>query len=422
MLTPATALPTRSGVPNTTAPDEVPDVAARNSLATTPNARILSIESAFPEFSGDLDLATANAQALSCETEKQASKVAKLYRRAGVEHRGSVLLNKVPPNNKSSSREAIELIQDERSSIPFYPPLSESVGGPTTRERNERFSTEAPDLVCRASSTALKSAGCAPSQVTHLITVTCTGFYSPGIDIELIETLGLPPTTQRTQIGFMGCHALINAFRVAQGLVASDTSACVLIASVELCSLHYQYGYDAQKIVSGSLFADGAAGVVVAGREFEPAEITVTNPSWSANLGISATGSCLIPKTQNEMTWKIGDHGFEMTLSAAVPGLIEKNLRPYLEGWLAGQGETIESIQGWAVHPGGTRIVQAVQNALGLADEQLAIPLEVLRQHGNMSSATLGAVLKQYANANISRPWLMLGFGPGLEIEVALLR
>lgn len=418
MLTPATAIPTRSGVPNATNPD----ASKRRSVAMTRIARILSIESAFPEFSGDIDLATANAQALSCENEKQASKVAKLYRRAGVEQRGSVLLGDSPSHEASRTHEPGELIQGGQSRVAFYPPLSESVGGPTTRERNEKFATEAPALARHAGSTALRSAGCTPSQVTHLITVTCTGFYSPGIDIELIEKLALPPTTQRTQIGFMGCHALINAFRVAQGLAACDPNACVLIVSVELCSLHYQYGYDAQKIVSGSLFADGAAGVVVAGKEFETSQTIESASSWISNLNIVATGSCLIPKTRNEMTWKVGDHGFEMTLSAAVPGLIEENLRPYLAGWLAEQGESIESIQGWAVHPGGIRIVQAVQNALGLADEQLTIPFEVLRQHGNMSSATLGAVLKQYANENTPLPWLMLGFGPGLEIEVALLR
>ena len=381
-----------------------------------PIARVLSVQTAFPQQSGNLALATANAQALSCETEKQAAKVAKLYLRAGVEQRGSVLLDKLPPSRDGGS------IQDEQLAVSFYPPLSESVAGPTTRERNERFAIEAPTLACGAGEAALQSAGCVPSQVTHLITVTCTGFYSPGIDIDLIETLGLPSTTQRTQVGFMGCHALINAFRVAQGLVSCDTKACVLIVSVELCSLHYQYGYDAQKIVSGSLFADGAAGVIVAGQDFKASRNSQPNSSASPSPDISATGSCLIPETRDQMTWKVGDHGFEMTLSASVPGIIEKELRPYLEGWLAERGETIESIQGWAVHPGGTRIVQSVQNALGLTDEQLAIPLAILRQHGNMSSATLGAVLKQFATDDIPRPWLMLGFGPGLEIEVALLK
>ena len=122
------------------------------------------------------------------------------------------------------------------------------------------------------------------------------------------------------------------------------------------------------------------------------------------------------------MTWRIGDHGFQMTLDATVPGLIEKNLAGFLVPWLNQHGETLESIGGWAAHPGGNRILQAVESSLGLGEDALTIPREVLRRHGNMSSATLGVVLGDFAKQSIPGPWLMLGFGPGLEIEVALLR
>lgn len=366
-----------------------------------PTATILSCVSVVPELSVDLDLATAEAQLLSCETESQATKLAKLYRRTGVQNRGSVLLEREEHSGKLS--------------VPFFPPLAEDNRGPTTCERNERFALHAPQLGIQAGADALSASGCQASDVTHLLTVTCTGFYSPGLDVDLIETLGLPVTTERLQVGFMGCHALINAMRAARGFVAADPKACVLVVSVELCSLHYQYGYDAQRIVSGSLFSDGAAGVVVAGSDFERSDAKIDSPK------IAATGSCLIPGSREAMTWKIGDHGFMMTLSAAVPLLIEDNLLAYMTDWLFQNGQTIQSIGGWAVHPGGSRILDAVRNSLNLTDDQLAISRGVLKDHGNMSSATLGAVLKRFEDADVPRPWVMLGFGPGLEIEVALL-
>lgn len=383
-------------------------MAKRRGPSRPRSASVLAIESVVPPHTADVALATAAAQSMSCGSEKEAEMVAKLYRRTGVQTRGSVLLER--------DETAGHLGQS------FYPHASESPRGPTTSQRNERFALDGPRLAVAAGNAAIRSSGCLPSDVTHLITVTCTGFYSPGIDIELIESLNLPVTTERIQIGFMGCHALINAMRTARGLAAADPHACVLIVSVELCSLHYQYGYDAQRIVSGSLFSDGAAGVIVAGSEYEVVEEVVELDPGNSPVQIVATGSCLIPGSRDAMTWTIGDHGFEMTLSASVPALIEEHLRAYLSEWLTRHGESIESIGGWAVHPGGARILTAVQTSLGLSDEQLAISRSTLRDHGNMSSATLGAVLQEFGEQSIERPWLMLGFGPGLEIEVALLR
>ncbi len=364
-------------------------------------ASLLSIASAVPRYHADRQLSTTQAQRMSCRTEREANTVEKLHRRTGVDTRGSVLLEEPTPGATTQS---------------FYDALNVDARGPSTRTRNDRFAIEAPRLAIAAAGRAMQLSGCQAEQITHLVTVTCTGFCAPGIDIDLIEQLGLPATTQRIQVGFMGCHALINACRTARGLVAAEPAACVLVASVELCSLHYQYGYDAQRIVSGSLFADGAAAAIVAGRRF------VDHHGHSEMGEISATGSCLIPGSRDAMSWLIGDHGFEMTLRSSVPALIQANLAGYLEGWLAEQDLTVESIGGWAVHPGGVRIVDAVEKSLGLPAESLDISRDVLRRHGNMSSATLGFVLEEFVRCDVPRPWLMLGFGPGLEIEVALIR
>lgn len=241
-------------------------------------------------------------------------------------------------------------------------------------------------------------------------------FRAPGIDIELIDQLKLPITTERVQVGFMGCHGAINGLRAASGLVAANPAANVLMCSVELCSLHYQYGYDPDRIVSGALFADGAAGLVL--NLGSSSASSVPSPLGT----VAATGSSLVPDSRDAMTWKIGNHGFEMTLSAKVPALIEEHLTTFLEPWLAKQGESLDSIAGWAVHPGGSRILSAVETSLQLDGETLSVSRGVLSEHGNMSSATMLFILQRFAAIGKPKPWLMLGFGPGLEIEVALIR
>jgi predicted naringenin-chalcone synthase len=133
------------------------------------------------------------------------------------------------------------------------------------------------------------------------------------------------------------------------------------------------------------------------------------------------TGSTLIPDSQQAMTWRIGDNGFCMSLSAEVPDLIEQQLKPNLSAWLKTQRLKIEDIKGWGVHPGGTRVLEAVQKSLQLDENDLRFSRTVLREHGNMSSATLLFILKQLRDNAVPRPWVMLGFGPGLEIEMALI-
>ena len=151
--------------------------------------------------------------------------------------------------------------------------------------------------------------------------MSCTGFFAPGLDLALIRGLGLPATVECAQVGYMGCHGAMNGLRVARAFGAADPEARVLLCATELCSLHYNYGWDPQKIVANAIFSDGAAAVVGTGGQ-EPWHVT-------------ATGSCLLPESADAMTWTIGDHGFEMTLSRRVPELIARHLRPWLESWLA---------------------------------------------------------------------------------------
>tara|TARA_R110002049_G_scaffold27321_2_gene94030 strand:- start:110714 stop:111805 length:1092 start_codon:yes stop_codon:yes gene_type:complete len=362
------------------------------------SAAILGLGIAAPTHRIGLEAATKYAEMMSCSEPTQSRKVEAVYRRSGVQHRGSVLLE--------------ESIGGSISQSFYHAATSPEDRGPSTCSRSQRYQEEAPILAESSASQALQASGITADEITHLVTVSCTGFSAPGIDIALIDELGLPPTTQRVQVGFMGCHGAINGLRAAQGLVAADPRARVLMCSVELCSLHYQYGYDSDRIVSGALFADGSASVVLAADESDETSVGC----------VAATGSCLVPESRDAMTWVIGNYGYEMTLRATVPGLIEEQLEGFLTPWLAEQGHTIDSIGGWAVHPGGARILTAVETALELDPSELAVSRSVLADHGNMSSATMLFILERFAAEKRPKPWLMLGFGPGLEIEVALIR
>ncbi len=292
-------------------------------------------------------------------------------------------------------------------------PTQENEGvGPTTAERMEVYAKEAGPLALRASVRALNESGFAPDSLTHIVTVSCTGFVAPGVDLALIKGLGLKPTVQRTHVGFMGCHGALNGLRVANAFATADPTARVLVCAVELCSLHYYYGSAPDKLVANAIFADGAAAVVGCSRE-------AAAPS-GPRLNLRASGSCLLPDSAADMGWTVGDHGFEMTLSRRVPSLIAKHLRPWLESWLGDNGLSLAEVGSWAVHPGGPKIVSGVEESLSLPPSALTMSRSVFADYGNMSSPTVLFVLDALRRANAPRPCVALGFGPGLVAEAAL--
>jgi predicted naringenin-chalcone synthase len=341
------------------------------------------------------------AQQVIRPTDQQTRLLKALYRRTGVKNRHTALphrtaLDWVPAPAGAAVDEAAASTMDGL--------------GPSTSQRMRFYSEHAPPLAISAASHALEQATIDPSEITHLITVTCTGFTAPGVDTALITALGLRPTTERIQVGFMGCHGAINGIRVARSLALADPHACPLLCAVELCSLHFRFGWDEDRVVANALFADGAAALATSGRQ-------AADGAWS----VVATGSCLVPDSEDAMTWRIGDHGFEMTLSARVPELVGRHLRPWLAGWLEEHGLSIESVGSWAVHPGGPRILSAVSESLGLPPDATAVSRDILAQFGNMSSPTVLFILDRLRKAQAPRPCVALGFGPGMFAEVALL-
>jgi predicted naringenin-chalcone synthase len=329
-----------------------------------------------------------------------------IYNKSGVGERYSVLLEQ-PPSHLT--------LPEHRQS--FYADKSSAQDlGPTTSQRMQQYNQHAPHLATQVCETALYQADIKPSEITHLITVSCTGFVAPGFDIKVIQNLQLPNDIARTHIGFMGCHGAMNALRVADHIVRANSKAKVLICAVELCSLHYQYDFQPDQIIANALFADGAAAVCITASDQETDPV---NPTPS--LQLLSNGSYLFPDTLEAMTWQVRDHGFAMTLSPHVPELIQAQLKPWLEKWLNSNGHSLNDIIHWAIHPGGPKILDAVLNSLELAHEKAETSREVLRCFGNMSSPTSFFVLRAIQTQNVKGKCVMLGFGPGLAVETALL-
>lgn len=346
-----------------------------------------------------------------------------LYARSGIGRRHSVVLQK--------SEGPLEERQE------FYTPARDPGDfGPSTSDRMARYEADAHGLAARAAGAALRDAEVAPGDVTHLITVTCTGFFAPGLDTAIIRQVGLTPEVHRTHVGFMGCHGLMNGLRAAGAVAAADPTACVLVSTVELCTLHLSYSWDPQDLVANALFADGAAALVVrsagtgpfpktTGTEVVPAatEAAGGRPTPRTDRGpvLVASDSCLLPDSREAMTWRIGDHGFRMTLSPGVPEAVRRHAAPWVRGWLEKKGLGVDEVGSWAVHPGGPRVLTAFADGLELEREAFDVSRDVLARYGNMSSATLGFILQALRDADAPRPWVAAAFGPGLTVEAALL-
>jgi len=371
--------------------------------------RLRSLATATPPLRVDQSTAARLAAAVSTPDGARSGALAALYRRTRIASRGSMLLEPGP-------------------GCTFYPPArSAEDRGPGTDDRMRRYAEASVDLLAPAAARALDEAETAPTSITHLVLASCTGFVAPGPDVALVKRLGLGADVQRTLVGFMGCHGAFNAMRVAGGLVAADPSAKVLVCAVEICSVHFHYGFDPQQMVSNALFADGAAAAVVEGTgagTAEPSDLARSGiaPSTGASgVRVVAHGSHIFPDSEQAMTWRITDHGFAMTLSPRVPELIATELTGWLDGWLARHGLDRTDVGSWAVHPGGPRIVSTTAAALGVGDEALAASSAVLRDHGNMSSPTILFILDRLRRAEAPGPWVALGFGPGLTVEAMLL-
>jgi predicted naringenin-chalcone synthase len=247
-------------------------------------------------------------------------------------------------------------------------------------------------------------------EVTHLITVTCTGLSAPGLDIQLVQALNLSPNIIRTSVNFMGCYAALHAIKIADAFCKADASAKVLVVCAELCTLHFQKSNDIDAILSSTLFADGSAACLISGDNNDK------------GLEIKQFYSQIALSGQADMAWQLSSTGFLMTLSSHVPKLIKQEIRNLLKNSLQKLGLRIENITDWAIHPGGKNILEAVETSLELSVNALSDSYDVLKNYGNMSSPTILFVLKKMMEDSSKKGNIFaIAFGPGITMESVIL-
>ncbi len=357
------------------------------------------IETILPEFSFSQDAASARMQEWAAD-DRTRRIIRVLYRQSGIERRHSVVTD-----FDGEARDGFFATGPDGARL-----------GPGTGARNDLFARESRRLSVALARKLLDGCpGIGPGGVTHVVTVSCTGFYNPGPDYYIVRELGLPLSTQRYHLGFMGCYAALPALRMAAQFCEANPEAAVLVMCLELCSLHLQLQAEDDYLLANSLFADGAAAALVSAREPAPGQ---------GAYRIGDFHSALVTDGEQDMAWRIGDHGFDIALSSYVPKLIGANIREFIEPSLASSGLAPGDVCTWAVHPGGKAIIDQVQAALGLAPDQVRTSREVLRDYGNMSSATILFVLRDILRRPPAGPGdtvCAVAFGPGLTVEMALL-
>jgi predicted naringenin-chalcone synthase len=290
-------------------------------------------------------------------------------------------------------------------------PVLEDVSRWSTKARMERYLVEALPLGKEAVAGALDSAGLDPTDVALFAVCSCTGYATPGLDILLARDLGMSARTQRLFIGHMGCYAALPGLGVVTDFVAGRGRPALLLC-LELTSLHLQPPTrDPQQIVAHALFSDAAAAVAV-----RPAG--APGPGYAVREVAAVTDTA----TADHMTWDVTDAGFRMGLSPRVPDVLAEHVGPLVHGLLDGQGLTVSDVDGWAVHPGGPRILDVVRDCLGLSEERMSPSRDALAAHGNCSSPTVLLVVDALRRAPTPpRHIVALAFGPGLTLYAVLL-
>ncbi len=333
--------------------------------------------------------------------EHDGNRLSALYKRSGIEQRYAC----IPDYN--------EALQQRR----LFPDTPDLEPFPSIDKRMDIYAAEAPklgelaiaDLFEQIETTLFK-----PKAITHLITVSCTGMSTPGLDLMLLERLELPLNTQRTSVNFMGCYAAVHALKMAHQICSSQTASQVLIVCVELCSLHFQKNNNNDNITANAIFGDGAAACLMVSDDLVQEK--------EGCLMVQNFYSEVLPDGKKDMAWQISSTGFLMTLSAYIPQFIEAAIETLILNALNHYHLKKADVQHWAIHPGGRKILDVTQGKLSLTHEDLLYSYQVLKDYGNMSSPTILYVLKaMLKNPQLKGNIFGTAFGPGLTMETFLL-
>ncbi|MEX2591436.1 MAG: type III polyketide synthase [Anditalea sp.] len=323
--------------------------------------------------------------------QKEGRKLNFIYKRSGI-------------NTRHSALEDFKYSNPEK--FTFFPKNGNLEPFPSTKQRMLVFQQKAQELAIEAIENCLEKSTTAIKEISHLILVSCTGMYAPGLEMDIIHHLGINETVERYSIHFMGCYASFNALKLADRICDSDPKAKVLIVSVELCTLHFQKEYNENNLLSNAIFGDGAAAVLVSKER--------------AGIQIKGYQSHIYKDGANDMAWYIGDFGFEMKLSKYIPGLLEKGIGHFKKR--LEEKFQVSKIKHFAIHPGGIQILKKVEGAFGILPHQNRHAHATLGKFGNMSSATILFILSALLDdKTLEGDVLAMGFGPGLTLETLLL-
>lgn len=352
-------------------------------------AKIISIATAVPAFCHDQKNILHFMQDAYHLDEVEKRKLSFLYTMSGIKTRHSV----------------VEDYGVDKSKWTFIP--TNNAAFPSLEKRMDLYQQHAMPLSKKAIVQCIDGVITA-QQITHLITVSCTGMAAPGLDLALMEALQLSPNLYRTSINFMGCYAAIHALKMAKMICDTTPNANVILVCTEFCTLHFQQTYNLDNAASSLLFADGCAAVLVSNCINSNKAIVLNN--FYATVAF---------KGKNDMSWQLSSHGFLMTLSGYVPQLIEEDIETLVSEALQTQSLSKDDVTHWCIHPGGKKIVDVIQKKLSLSDADVAPSRSVLSKYGNMSSATILFVLKEMMEEETVSPKNIFGvaFGPGLTME-----
>lgn len=286
---------------------------------------------------------------------------------------------------------------------------------PDTKSRMSKYEKWSIELTKKAVKELAEKNKIDFSLIDRLITISCTGFFAPGLDYELIREFKISPSVKRTNIGFMGCAASLIGINSVWEATRNNQNENVIMVSVELCSLHLQTEPTRDNILANMIFADGAAAAYFSNKKVDE----------DIHLEIQFTESFLFEDSAKFMGWKIGNNGFEMMLSSELPKIILNSASPKAIEILEKKGINVSEVKHWALHPGGRAILDSLQNGLQLSDQQLEPSREVLKIFGNLSSVSILYVTKEILNRqqlNKDDLCCAIAFGPGLTMELVLFK
>jgi predicted naringenin-chalcone synthase len=355
-------------------------------------SKIISIGTQVPQYRHKQEDILEFMTQIYAFTDSDKRKLKFLYHQSGIETRNSVIADYSRPVTEWK----------------FYPHAENLEPFPSLEQRMTWYNKYAGPLSVDAIRQCINNK-IHPVEITHLITVSCTGMSAPGLDLQVMELMDLPKTIFRTSINFMGCYASIHALRLAHAICQTEPDAKVVIVSTELCTLHFQREPTMDNIASSLLFADGSAAALI-------------TPDDYPSKGISLSGfySEVLRKGKKDMAWELTSTGFQMTLSNYIPDLIEEDFGVLVQRALEKKGLKQEDIAHWCIHPGGRKILESIHKSLRFDNGHLHASFEVMKSHGNMSSPTILFVLEKIMKSldhTHSEKIFGAAFGPGLTME-----